>query len=232
MSRLAVCRMVLAIGLTMVTTPAQAAFLRTFDLTYSGAALGNKATGIATITLDLSLLRNPGETQTSGVPFVTAFSITISGATAGNGTFGLGDYDPSSLRGLIFLNTNGGTLDFGKQLIGQPTAGAPFGTVPSSGEAGDFNIVSNFNEFAAPTARFYFRIATNGGNGDELYLTSFAPAAVPEPGGLVLTSLGLGTLAGCAGWGRIRREIARRPAVRSPFAMSTSIVHPMSTSPE
>jgi hypothetical protein len=177
------------------------AALETFDLSWSGASFGNAAMGTGTITFDPTLLNNPGVTDPIAV---TAFSITISDATnAGDdGTFGLSDYAGGG--GEIILDTNGGTLDFSKQLIGQPTSGNPFGTAFDS-TAGDFNIFSNGNDGEAPDGTDYFTITTGGGDGDPLVLTSFAPAVTPPsggggssaplPSGLTLGLLCLGTLA-------------------------------------
>jgi PEP-CTERM motif len=193
-----------AMGLIMTAATARADVFQTYDLSYSGAAFGNAATATATITLDLSLMNNPGETDQATVPFVTDFSITVSGASSGNGTFGFADYNGSGTLGGFYLTTNGGTLDFNQELIGQPTSQDPFGTVPSAGNAGDFNIFGNGNDAAAPQGTFFFQITTDGGAEDSLFLTSFRPRSVPEPSGLVLSALGLIGLAGRAGWKRMR----------------------------
>ena len=167
--------------------------LITYDVTYSGASLGNSAVGTGTFTLDTSLINNPGFTSSPAVPFVTAFSLTISGASSGNGTFGIGDFEGA------ILDTDGGTLNFAEQLIGQPTAGDPFGT--PDGNGGDFNFFSNPSDPSAPSAVAFFTIGTSGGSGDALQLTSVMPeaTAVPEPSSLVLDSVallgGLGALA-------------------------------------
>lgn len=190
-------------GIMMTASTTRAGFL-TYELTYSGAAFGNHAIANATITLDLAKLNNPGFTEQDVSPFVTAFSITVSGAKAGNGTFGIDDYlgGPSNVGG-FFLDTNGGTLDFTRELFGQPTAGLPYGSDPDSGNSGDFNIDPNNVAPAAPIATFFFQILTNGGYGDaeSLYLTSFRPIAVPEPSSLSL----MASVAPVAGAFLIRR---------------------------
>ena len=179
---------------------------RTFELTYSGAYFNNTAAATAVVTIDESQLQNPGFTEQDLNPFVTAFTITVSGAKLGNGTFGLSDYvggfDVSGFDGFE-LDTNGGTLDLTKELIGQPTAGDPYGTT-FHGNSGDFAItVNDVGELAgAPNAGDVFQIYTNSGlNGFEsLHLTSFrpAPAAVPEASMTVslglLLALGMGGL--------------------------------------
>jgi PEP-CTERM motif len=199
---------ILCIAAALPATTTRAGF-QTYELTYSGAAFGNNATAIATITLDLTELVNPGFTEQDVSPFVTAFSITVSGANLGNGTFGIGNYLgwPENFGGFI-LDTNGGLLDFTRELFGQPTAGLPYGS-SSSGNAGDFAIVANLDnhDFAAPISGAAFQIYTNGGyNGFEtLSLTSFRPTAVPEPASL--TMLGLGAV-GLVGYARKRCKAA------------------------
>jgi hypothetical protein len=132
---------------------------------------------------------NSGFFFSPAIPFVSALSITISGASSGNGTFGLADFDT------VLLWTNGVTLDFTKELIGQPTAVDPFGTPSSNG--GDFNLFNRTQStsLTAPDGVFFFQLGANAGTGDSMLLTSFRPAgaAVPEPTSIALlaTSLGL-----------------------------------------
>lgn len=167
-----------------IASPSAHAQIRTFELTYSGAAFGNAATGAGTITLEMSAISNPGD-NTQVQNFVTGFSLTITGANTGNGTFGFADYNGGGFGGFV-LSTNRGTLDFSRELVGQPTADLPFGTTPTFGVAGDFNIFSNGSNPAAPEGTLHFQITTNGGSGSSLYLTSFRPVALavalaPEP---------------------------------------------------
>jgi len=153
--------------------------LTVYNLQWSGASLGNGATATGNITLDLTLLNNPGFTDQGPSPFVKDFSITITGSSAGDGTFGFNDFVD------FFLDTNGGTLDFSQELVGQPTSGSNWGSTPSSGEAGDFNFFSNGANPLVPQGTFYFQITTNGSYGDSLFLTSFVSSNVtinvPDP---------------------------------------------------
>jgi hypothetical protein len=191
---------------------ARAQDLQTFDLTYDPTTFSGSdsintitsadpaevATGV--ITLDLSAIQNPGNNSNNTSPFVTAFTLTISGTGAGDGTFGIDDFTGG---GSIFLNTDGGTLNFSQQLIGQPTSGDPYGTPGGSG--GDFNFFSNGDDSLAPTGETYFTFVTDNGAGDAFILTSFAP--VPEPSSLPIG--GVASLGIIAYWLRRRRSAAR-----------------------
>ncbi len=178
----------------------------TFDVSWSGASLGNAATATAEITFDPSQLNNPGFTSTQeGVFVVTAFTMTVSGAKNGNGTFGLADFNNFS------LGTNGGLLDFTRELVGQPTSGSPWGTT-HTGDSGVFNIITEYD--LSPTTTGFFQITPTyqlGSSGtvvygfdDSMLLTSFAPAAspVPEPSSFALLGVG--------GLGLIIRSYRRR----------------------
>ena len=98
----------------------------------------------------------------------------MDGAGAGNGTFGLSNF------GSVLLNTNGGTLDFSKSLIGQPTSGAGFGTTHDN-TSGDFNLFSSETNPMAPTGTFFFQLTTNNGTGSVMNLTQFTPFPIPPP---------------------------------------------------
>ena len=198
----------LLLAAATLASPASAQ-TKTFDLTYSGASFGDAAVATGYVTIDESLLNNPGATEQINSPFVTAFSLTISGASSGNGTFTFADFNgstqgPFNPSGGFFLDTHGGTLDLSQQLIGQPTTGDPYGT--PSGNGGDFNVFENAAGVAAgaPTGSNFFTITTNNRNGDALQLTSFAPAPVPESSSTV--SLGLMLALGLGGVAVARRR--------------------------
>ena len=105
--------------LAMHSTTTQAALLEFIhEWRVSGS---DTATATGRITIDDSLLLNPGYNGTASSPFVVAFDITISGASAGNGTFVRGDF------GQIWLDTGLLALDFSRELVGQTTQGEPWG---------------------------------------------------------------------------------------------------------
>ena len=137
-----------------------------FELVWSGAPFGNGASATGVITLDDAVVANPGSYfgPLAGGGF-SDLSFTVTGSGAGDGNFTSADF------GSITWNTGGATLDLTHELVGQPTPGAPWGTVPSSGEAGDFNL---FNSHAGPpTGTFYFQFTTSSGL--TMALTSMAP---------------------------------------------------------
>jgi hypothetical protein len=148
-----------------------------FDIAYSGASFSNTAVATGQISIDTALLPNPGSTVFG--PFssiVTDLSLTVSGATSGNGTFGLADFG----TGWIW-DTGGVTLNLATELVGQG----------GWGDAnGDFNLFGSTPGSGSPLGTERFELTTNGGAGDKMLLTSFAPAAVPEPSRMLLGALG------------------------------------------
>jgi hypothetical protein len=144
---------------------------RQFAVTWSGAGQGNAATATAIITIDDTVLLNPGQNNSITNPFVVDFRLTVTGAAAGDGHFGLADF------GVISLETGPGTpgdlaLDFSQELVGQDTGADPWGT-PSLGGGGDFNLAGASP--GAPTGMAEFLLCANGGIGDCMELTSFKP---------------------------------------------------------
>lgn len=171
------------IGLFSMPVLAVSTAASSFYIDWSGASFNNQAVAHAWLTVD------KGEgAKFSGfadnawlfpIEDVIDFTITISGAESGNGTFALSDFD-------FFMWTSNATpewpLDLSRELVGQTTTGGPWGS-DFSNEAltGEFNIFANLelNPFAPNSAGGAFRIATNGGQGDELVLTSFRPVPIP-----------------------------------------------------
>lgn len=167
---------VVALGLS--TAPSCATTI--FDAVWSGAPFGNSATATGQITIDETLLPNPGDYSDGfTLPgWLTGVTITITGASSGNGTFTLADFSGA------FWDTDGGTLDLGTQLIGQPTSFLPWGT-EYSGFAGDFNLFMNGSAQGiaddAPQGTFYFQLTSAHGSGDPMRLTYFGIPGTPWP---------------------------------------------------
>lgn len=197
----------------------------TFNFTYSGAnitppppalaspkypnapkaASGNSAVITGSVTFESTLLPNPGVLDVNlPNPAVLALNVTVTGASAGNGTYGLSDF-----AGIVF-NTGGGTLDFNQPLIGQPTSTSTWGALPSSGEAGDFNLFGLGSPNSAPIGEDYFTLCTNGGSGDCTQLVSAinaaAASATPTPALSTWTLAALAGLLALAGFIGLRRH--------------------------
>jgi hypothetical protein len=141
--------------------------LRTFDLEWSGESYGNSAIATGTITIDDTILQNPGDNFDD---FVTDFSITVEGSGSGDGSWDRSDYNS------IFLITDT-ELDLSMELVGQPTSQDPWGTRLPGGTGGDFNILSESS--GVPRGTYFFQITTISEM--DLELISFRPADGPEP---------------------------------------------------
>jgi hypothetical protein len=163
--------------------------LRTFDLEWSGESYGNTAIATGTITIDDTLLNNPGF---SGDDFATDFSITVEGSGSGDGSWGRSDFVS------IFLFTDA-ELDLSMELVGQPTLQNPWGTQDPADSGGDFNFFAGSG--GAPTGTFYFQITTD--SGDDLRLVSFRPVdePAPRPQRGVVQSVHVGGPDACAAFG-------------------------------
>jgi len=146
-----------ALGLWLTcTSSVQAQNFQTFTMEWSGVTFGNAATGMGSITMDISALS--GAQLIAGqplAPIVSDLSITIAGAAGGNGTFTMLD-----INQFWFQSVAG--VDFTQELVGQ----ANFVGITFSG-AGAAPFATNWDEIMA------------GGfmmGGDRLRLTSLAPS--------------------------------------------------------
>jgi len=169
--------LIVAAGLTSFAANANA--VTTFNIRYSGASFGNNASAVGTVTLDETQLSQQFNFSGFGTA-VLGLSLTVSGASSGNGTFTFSDF--SSWR----WDTNGTTLDYSKELVGQTLQGGHiFGT---SDAYSDFNVFGNNLRSGAPYGMSYFMLMTQGGMGDALQMTSMS--TVPEPSTYGLIGLG------------------------------------------
>ncbi|HWT16021.1 MAG TPA: hypothetical protein VN581_09580 [Patescibacteria group bacterium] len=205
----------LALGLGMLVL-AQWASAEPIRFEFEYAQPGGPATASGYIVLESTQIANPGRNDINlPSPAVLDLSITIVGAESGNGTFTTSDF------GSIVFDTNGGTLDFSRSLMGQPTDGLPWGTPPEGeaatqgepGESGDFNLFlegmsSRSEGYAAqtpptsatagelpPNGIWWYTLGADGGGANTLVLTAFGPAAtrhaVPSTGLWALIVLGV-----------------------------------------
>lgn len=174
----------------------------TFLLDWSGASFGNTAEAHGFITFESTLLNSPSLPSGIGFalpnPAVLDLSVTVANASSGNGTFGLGDFE------FIVWWTGGVALDLSTELVGQPTAGNPWGTPDTV--SGDFNLFppALIPPSSAPRGADFFTLGADGGAGAPLLLTSMRPSAVPEPAGMLLFGAGL------AGMASLRRRASRQ----------------------
>ncbi len=199
---------VAGVGLAM-PSKVQAADI-TFQVTWSGRYFFNTASAVGYFTIDSALLPNPGNTPTNfSTPnisidnpsdpafnakspitaLIKSLSLTVTGSGLGDGTYTLDDYPD----GGVIWNTNGATLDFSKELVGQKTQGLPWGSIVSTPPGDKYsdsylnpaNYGGDFNIFDAPTCVptgvETFVLATCSASGDTklMRLTSFRPVPVP-----------------------------------------------------
>ncbi len=194
--------------------PAAASVVATFNFTFDGAALvGNNAQFInsdkvtGNITLDTAYFTTLTGFNTftlgtvNGDAAVTALNVHV--AYGGGGT---ADYTKNYFSSVIFDTSLLG-VNLNKELVGQNVGGGdygPWGTLkgttvgyPVLSDTGDFEFFAKdpYASGAAPTGQFPYLLATLGGTGNDsnyVQLTSFAPAAVPEPSTYVLFTFALG----------------------------------------
>ena len=159
---------------------------------FSGASFGNTALATGSITFDPATMNNPGLSFYTFGWNITNFTITVTGSSQSsyNNTFSLSNY------GDFVLDTNGGTLDFAKSLIGQQTSNPPnpqpWGTAANG--AGSFTLFAKPASFA-PTSQNSFVMQISNSN-EKVQLTEMGPAtaAVPEPSTYLLLTIALGVV--------------------------------------
>jgi len=160
------------------------AAIMTFRAEWDGSGLGNTAYAVAIMTIDTTRFPNPGNIAAGNFdsvvpPAFQSLNMTLSGAASGNGTYTLGDYT------FFSWSTNGGVLDFNRELVGQPTLGDTWADTGSF-NAGEFSLYAN-NPSAPSSAYSPFALRTSAY--EYLRLTTFtplsAPTAVPEPSSML-----------------------------------------------
>jgi len=127
------------------------------------------ARAFGSVTFEQTLVANPGANFFAlPNPAVLNITMTVAGAAAGDGTYTTSDFTG------VALDTGGGTLDFTRSLIGQPTAVDPWGTT-QTGSSGDLNF---FGAAPTPNGTFFFTLSANGGGSTPMVLVSAAPVGV------------------------------------------------------
>jgi len=170
-----ILNLIVVAGLTSFAANANA--VTTFNIRYSGASFGNNASAVGTVTLDETQLSQQFVFSGFGTA-VLGLSLTVNGASSGNGTFTFSDF------GHWRWDTNGTTLDYSKELVGQTLQG---GHIFGTGDIySDFNVFGNNS--SAPSGIGQFVLMTQGGTGDALQMTSMS--TVPEPSTYGLIGLG------------------------------------------
>lgn len=109
---------------------------------------GGSAKTVGYIVYENTLLSNPGD-NSFNIPNAAILDLyaVVTGTTGGDGVFTLNDFDFNR----VIFNTGGVALDFTRELVGQPTDAAPWGTivqdkttyVSQGGRGADFNLLSN-----------------------------------------------------------------------------------------
>lgn len=163
----------------------------TLQFTFDDPA--STAQAVGSITFESTLLQNPGAQFFSlPDPAVLALNATVSGAASGNGAFAITDFTS------VAFDTNGGTLDFSSQLVGQPTSGSPWATL--DGNSGNFNLFSHSPKAGAssygqppatpkgsnpaPNGVDLFTLGANGGSGEPMVLVGISAVAAVSPASL------------------------------------------------
>lgn len=205
------CKVLAGALLAACTVGSAVAAPITFPFRFDDPA--STAEAVGSITFEDTLLVNPGANDFFlPNPAVLALNVTVSGSANGNGSFTINDFDE------VVFDTFGGTLNFGSQLVGQPTSGGPWGT--PDGNSGDFNLFASQPKGAAryseppsaptgannpPNGVFFFTLGANGGADEPMVLTAMGANGAPlAPAAALPISRGvLFLMAGLLGFGAI-----------------------------
>lgn len=210
-----------SIALLLIAAFATNAIAAPITFPFRFADPNSNAQAVGSITFEDTLLVNPGANDfILPSPAVLALNVTVSGSVAGDGSFGISDFDE------VLFDTNGGTLNFASQLVGQPTSGGPWGT--PDGTSGDFNLFSigpptGVERYAngphapaganlPPNGEFFFTLGANGGSDEQMVLTAMGVSGATPPASLPIGPgawLALGGLVILGGLFALRRRSQR-----------------------
>jgi len=179
-------KLLLAISATFLlnSTMAQAA-VETFNFTFSGAEFSNNAIANGFITFDTNDFTYNGFNYSLNGLY-TDLGVTVSGSDIGDGSFTNNEIS-------LYVFSSPIALDFSRELVGQSSEGTGFG--PSFNNGGDFNVFSFSSN--APNGTNVFTLTAASGSGEQMLLTSFAPASIAAPvpeadtPAMLLTGLGV-----------------------------------------
>lgn len=190
--------MLLAVVLLTATGGRAYADVVTFDLEWSPEYGTATATGY--ITIDTDDLPNPGAINSPNTmpTWVKDIQMTVENSAVRNGTYVFSDF-----RGISW-DTEGGTLDLTKELVGQPTSWRPWGS-SSTFDSGDFSLWT-INPDVPEAYEPFQMLQFNSTATEILMLTKFTPQHVPEPTSIALFGIGAAGLS-------IARCIRRKNAI-------------------
>lgn len=189
-----------------MTSPAHAELI-TYDLTYTEPSFfGPFVRGTGKVTIDTSLVNNPGLTFQNGTNFVKDFSLTTTGFVPG--TWDFGDFNGSLAKFDLsgpHEHITGGFMLIKPTLVGFPPPTPVDFHAELVSQGMQFWVSPNDTDPSAPFSLYPFSISLNnpkvaGLGGLITYqLSSMVPevpavTTVPEPHALLLGAFGIGTV--------------------------------------